>query len=99
VVYALGAAGMVALLAAVRLKDVLQLKSSLSDKYVAFFDHPALLLVGFAGVSALIYFITYIPEMILGDSILDVFNLQYAMLGSTRVECQMTLLRLGGLGH
>jgi dolichyl-phosphate-mannose--protein O-mannosyl transferase len=74
------AAGMVALLVAVRLKDVLRLKGSLGDKYVAFFDHPALLLLGFVGIAVLIYFVTYIPEMLLGDSFPSILNLQLSML-------------------
>jgi dolichyl-phosphate-mannose--protein O-mannosyl transferase len=74
------AAGMVALLVAVRFKDLTRLKGSLSDKYVAFFDHPALLLVGFAGIAVLIYFATYIPEMLLGDSFPSILNLQLSML-------------------
>ena len=46
-VYALGAAGLLALLVAVRIKDLSRLKKSLGDKYLAFFDHPAMLLLGF----------------------------------------------------
>ena len=42
-----GAAGLLALLVAVRIKDLSRLKKSLGDKYVAFFDHPFLLLLGF----------------------------------------------------
>ena len=75
-----GALGMVALLLAVRLKDVSKLKGSLSDKYIAIFEHPALLLLGFVGLAVLIYFLTYIPEMLAGDSFLSIFNLQSAML-------------------
>jgi dolichyl-phosphate-mannose-protein mannosyltransferase len=75
-----GALGLVALLVAVRLKDITRLKGSLSDKYVAFFDYPALLFLGFVGVAALIYFATYIPEMVLGDSFPSILNLQVSML-------------------
>lgn len=74
------AAGMLALLVAVRVKDLTRLKGSLSDKYVAFFEHPALLLVGFAGIAVLIYFATYIPEMLLGNSFPSILNLQLSML-------------------
>jgi dolichyl-phosphate-mannose-protein mannosyltransferase len=74
------AAGLLALLVAVRFKDVAKLKGSLSDKYVAFFDHPFMLLMGFIGVAVVIYFMTYIPEMLTGDSPLTIFKLQSAML-------------------
>ncbi len=75
-----GVLGMLALLLAVRLREVKSIKGSLSDKYLAVFSHPFLLLLGFAGVFAVIYFATYIPEMILGDSPLTIFRLQDAML-------------------
>ena len=73
------ALGLLALLAAIRLKDLKKLKGSLSEKYVAFFDHPFWLLLGFVGVVALIYFATYIPEMLAGDSFPTIINLQFAM--------------------
>ena len=75
------ALGLLALLAAVRLKDLWKQKSSLADKYLGFFDHPFLLLVGCIGIVALIYFATYIPDMLLGDSFPKIVNLQFAMLG------------------
>ncbi len=75
------ALGLVALLAAVRVKDLWKQKGSLADKYVAFFDHPFLLLVACIGVVAVIYFATYIPDMLLGDSFPKIVNLQFAMLG------------------
>ena len=76
-----GAAGMLVLLLAIRFKDILKLKGTLTDKYVGFFEYPALLLLGFIGVAVVIYFITYIPDMLAGDSILKIFNLQNAMFG------------------
>ena len=75
-----GAIGMLALLFAVRFRDLSKLKGTLSEKYVAFFNHPFLLLIGFVGVFAAIYFATYIPEMLFGDSPLTILNLQNAML-------------------
>ena len=75
------ALGLLALLAAVRLRKLWKQKGSLADKYVAFFDHPFLLLVACIGLVALIYFATYIPDMLLGDSFPTIVNLQFAMLG------------------
>ncbi len=76
-----GALGMLALLIVVRLREVKNLKGGLGDKYVAFFNHPFLLLLAFVGVFVVIYFATYIPEMLMGDSPLTIWNLQNAMLG------------------
>jgi dolichyl-phosphate-mannose-protein mannosyltransferase len=76
----LGAAGLLVLLVAVRIKDISRLKKSLGDKYLAFFDRPALLLLGFIGVAVAIYFATYIPDMLAGDSFLTIIKLQGAML-------------------
>ncbi len=75
------ALGLLALLAAIRLKDLWKQKSSLADKYLAFFDYPFLLLVASIGVVALIYFAIYIPAMLLGNSFPTIVNLQFAMLG------------------
>ena len=74
-----GALGMLALLAALRFRDIWKLKGRLSDKYVAFFDYPAFLLLGFIGLAAVIYFITYIPDMLAGDSFLTILHLQNTM--------------------
>ena len=74
-----GAIGMLALLAAIRLIEVSKLKGSLSAKYVAFFNHPFLLILGFVGVVAVLYFAAYIPDMLAGNSIVDIFQLQFAM--------------------
>ena len=75
------ALGLLALLGAVRLKEVWRQESSLSDKYLAFFDYPFLLLIASIGIVALIYFAIYIPDMLLGDSFPTIVNLQFAMLG------------------
>jgi dolichyl-phosphate-mannose-protein mannosyltransferase len=74
------ALGLLALLVAVRLKDLWKQKASLADKYVAFFDHPFLFLIACIGLVALIYFATYIPDMLLGNSFQDIVNLQFSML-------------------
>ena len=74
-----GAVGMLALLAAIRIREISKIKGGLGAKYAAFFDHPFLLILSFIGVVAVIYFLTYIPDMLAGDSILDIFNLQFAM--------------------
>jgi dolichyl-phosphate-mannose-protein mannosyltransferase len=74
-----GAVGMLALLAAIRIKDISKLKGGLGAKYVAFFDHPFFIILGFVGVVAGIYFATYIPDMLAGDSLPSIFRLQFDM--------------------
>jgi dolichyl-phosphate-mannose--protein O-mannosyl transferase len=74
-----GFVGMLALLVALRIKDVAKLKESLANRYVAFFDYPFLLLLGFLAMAVFIYFLTYIPEMLAGRTLLDVINLQFGM--------------------
>jgi dolichyl-phosphate-mannose-protein mannosyltransferase len=75
------ALGLLALLGLVRLNELWKQKSSLSDKYIAFFNYPFFILVGSIGIVALIYFATYIPDMIFGDSLSSIVNLQFSMLG------------------
>jgi hypothetical protein len=75
------AGGLLILLAAYRLKGVIKLKGGWGDKYVAFFDYPFMLLLGFIGLAVVIYFLTFIPEMLAGDSFSKILTLQNAMLG------------------
>jgi dolichyl-phosphate-mannose--protein O-mannosyl transferase len=75
------ALGLFALLIMLRLRDVKDIKGTLSDKYVAFFNKPALLLIACIGLVALIYFASYIPEMALGNSPMQILDLQNAMFG------------------
>ena len=74
-----GAVGMLALLSAIRIREISKVKGGLSAKYVAFFEYPFLHILGFAGVVAVIYFLTYIPDLLAGNSFLDIFNLQFSM--------------------
>jgi dolichyl-phosphate-mannose--protein O-mannosyl transferase len=86
-----GALGMLALLVALRFKDVAKLKESLLDKYAAFFNHPFGLLIAFIALGVGIYFAIYIPDMIIGRPFITfpltgpsvnynaVVNLQFAM--------------------
>jgi len=74
-----GVLGMLAMLVVLRLREVKDLKGTLSNKYVAFFNHPFLLLLGFVGVFVAIYFATYIPEMMMGSSPKTIIELQNAM--------------------
>jgi dolichyl-phosphate-mannose--protein O-mannosyl transferase len=74
-----GFVGMLALLVALRIKDVAKLKESLANRYVAFFDYPFLLLLGFLAMAVFIYFLTYVPDMLAGRTLSGVINLQFGM--------------------
>jgi dolichyl-phosphate-mannose-protein mannosyltransferase len=74
-----GFAAQLAILAALRLGEVSKLKKGLSDKIYAFTDHPFSVILGFLLVAGLVYFLTYIPDMLAGRSLLEVFGLQGAM--------------------
>jgi dolichyl-phosphate-mannose--protein O-mannosyl transferase len=79
-----GAVGMLAILAALRIREIAKVKESFARKYSDFFDHPFLLLIGFIGVAILIYFAIYIPDMLTGRPFIGtygngVIDLQFAM--------------------
>lgn len=74
-----GFAGQLAILAALRLKEVAKLKKGLSDKINAFFDHPYSKIVEFLLVAVLVYFLIYIPDVLAGRTLIDVLGLQGGM--------------------
>ena len=86
-----GALGMLALLAALRIRDLTKFKANFWDKYARFFDYPFFLLLGFIAIGVCIYFLTYIPDMLTGrpfitfpltgpnDPGIAVINLQFKM--------------------
>ncbi len=74
-----GFLGELAILAAIRLSEVVKSKSKLSAKVYELFDHPYAYLVAFIIMSIGIYFAAYIPDMIAGRSFLNVVGLQDSM--------------------
>ncbi len=74
-----GFLGEIAILAVLRLSEVVRSKSKLSAKFYEFFDHPYSYMVGFLLMSIGIYFAIYIPDMIAGRSFMDVIGLQGSM--------------------
>jgi len=74
-----GFAAQLAILVVLRLKRVLKLKNGLSDKIYAFTDHPFSVILGFLLVAVLVYFLTFIPDMLAGRSVIDVLGLQGSM--------------------
>lgn len=74
-----GFAAELVILLVIRLSQVKNLKTNLSGKFYAFLDRPYSWIVAFVLISIGIYFATYIPDMMIGRSFIDVINLQYAM--------------------
>jgi dolichyl-phosphate-mannose-protein mannosyltransferase len=74
-----GFLGQLAILLALRLKETLKLKDGLSAKISAFFNRPFFQLYYFLLLAIVIYFLTYIPDMLAGRSLLDVLQLQGSM--------------------
>jgi dolichyl-phosphate-mannose-protein mannosyltransferase len=74
-----GFVGLVALLLILRLKDVKQLRETWSAKFSAILDPPFYLLPLFLLVAILVYFLTFIPDVIVGRSVVDVLGLQGSM--------------------
>jgi dolichyl-phosphate-mannose-protein mannosyltransferase len=74
-----GFTGQIAILLALRLRDVINLKDGLSAKIKLFSARPFFILVYFLGLSMCIYFITYIPSILAGRSFIDVIDLQWSM--------------------
>jgi len=74
-----GFLGQLAILLVLRLREVIKLRNGLSAKINAFFAHPFFPLCGFLGLGVFIYFLNYIPNMLAGSSLIDVFQLQDSM--------------------
>ena len=74
-----GFAAQLAILAVLRLKEVSKLKERLSVKITAFLNHPYAAIVGFLLMAVLAYFLTYIPDLLAGRTLVEVLGLQGAM--------------------
>jgi len=74
-----GYLGQLAILIALRIKEVIKLCDGLSEKVKAFLDRPFFRLYFFLLFAILVYFLTYIPEMLIGRSLAYIFNLQGSM--------------------
>jgi dolichyl-phosphate-mannose-protein mannosyltransferase len=76
-IYGLGAE--LVLLVALRLKDVVAIKDGLAVKFKVFTDSPFFWVLGFLGVAVFIYFLTYVPDLLTGRTLLGVFQLQFSI--------------------
>ncbi|MEM3880974.1 MAG: glycosyltransferase family 39 protein, partial [Candidatus Bathyarchaeia archaeon] len=75
-----GFAAQLAILAALRLREVAKLDKGLTGKLYAFTDPPFATVVAFLLLAILVYFLTYIPDILAGRSIVNVLGLQGGML-------------------
>ncbi|TRO53768.1 phospholipid carrier-dependent glycosyltransferase [Candidatus Bathyarchaeota archaeon] len=64
-----------------RLREVAKVKKGWLDKLNTFSNHPYAMIIGFSLVAVFIYFLTYIPDMLAGRSLIEVINLQGSMYG------------------
>lgn len=75
-----GFAAQLAILAALRLKEVARLGKGVAEKLYAFTDPPFATLMAFLLLAMLVYFLTYIPDVLAGRSAVNVLGLQGGML-------------------
>jgi dolichyl-phosphate-mannose-protein mannosyltransferase len=74
-----GFLGQLAILLVLRFKEIMKLKDGVSTKVRAFLDRPFFQLYLFIVLAVLIYFLTYIPDMLAGRTLTGVFELQGSM--------------------
>ena len=76
-----GFAAQIAILLVLRLREVIKVKGGWLDKLNTFSDPPYATVLGFTLIAVLVYFLTYIPDMLAGRSLIEVINLQGSMYG------------------
>ncbi len=75
-----GLAAQIIILFAIRLKEMVKLKKiNLSEKINMFLEYPYSKIIEFLLIAVVIYFLTYIPDIISGRTISEVFGLQGGM--------------------
>jgi dolichyl-phosphate-mannose-protein mannosyltransferase len=74
-----GFVAQLAILIAIRLIEVAKQKKGWVERLNTFSDHPYTFVFGFLLVAVLIYFLTYIPDMLAGRSLIEVISLQGSM--------------------
>ncbi|MCL2172552.1 MAG: phospholipid carrier-dependent glycosyltransferase [Candidatus Bathyarchaeota archaeon] len=74
-----GFLGELAILAILRLSEVVRSKKDFSTKFYDLFDYPYIYLIAFVIIAICLYFATYIPDMLAGRTLIGVFDLQNAM--------------------
>lgn len=73
-----GFLGEIFLLLLIRVKNLTN-KEGWTTRFKAFFGHPFLVFIGFLAFAAVIYFLTFVPNMLIGYSLKDIYDLQFLM--------------------
>ncbi len=76
-----GFTAQLAILVMLRLREVAKVKKGLLDKLNTFSNHPYTVVLGFSLVAVLLYFLTYIPDVLAGRSLIELVSLQGSMYG------------------
>lgn len=74
-----GFVGQIFLLLVLRIRDVWAIKDSLMARVRTFFSRPFFMLLGFLAVAVGIYFLTFIPYIMVGHTLTDVYDMQWSM--------------------
>jgi dolichyl-phosphate-mannose--protein O-mannosyl transferase len=73
-----GFVGQIFLLLIIRMKSLADEKGW-NTRVKAFFGRPFLLFIGFLAFAIIIYFLTFVPHLLIGYSLKDVYDLQFSM--------------------
>lgn len=73
-----GFVGQIFLLLLIRVKSLTG-KEQWTKRFKAFFGHPFSVFMGFLAFAAMIYFLTFVPNMLIGYSLKDIYDLQFSM--------------------
>lgn len=74
-----GFIGQVFLLVVLRLRELLTFSGRWTGRVKEFFRYPFLPMIGFIAVAAVIYVLTFIPYMMVGHTLRDVYEMQWTM--------------------
>jgi len=74
-----GFAGQLFLLLVLRFRDLFTFKGGLVAKIRTFFCHPFFMVLGFIGIAAIVYLLTFVPNMMIGDTLKEVYETQWSM--------------------
>lgn len=74
-----GFLGQIFLLIALRFKDLLKLEDGFTTRIKKLFSHPFLVLFGFVAIAVIIYFLTFVPYLLIGNTFMDFYSRQWGM--------------------
>jgi dolichyl-phosphate-mannose--protein O-mannosyl transferase len=74
-----GFVGQIFLLLLLRVKTILAVKEGWIIRVKTFFSRPFVVFLGFLVCAAAIYFLTFVPHMVIGHTLKDIYELQISM--------------------